>query len=83
MRIFSFIIVIFILLLGITFAVMNATPVTLHYYVGTKTFSLSLLLALCFGGGVLLGFLLMLWPLLKQKHVNRRLTKQLQSETKS
>ena len=60
MKIFRFFSVIFLLIvivLGLTFAAMNATPVSIRYYVGTATVNLSLLLVYSLGIGIILGFL--------------------------
>lgn len=79
MRIFSYIILIIIVVLGITFAALNAQPVNLDYYIGTRTISLSLLLALCLGVGILIGLLIAFFPLLKLKRVNYQLRKQVKN----
>jgi putative membrane protein len=76
-RIFSFIFLIVIVLLGITFATLNSTVVNINYYVGHKNMPLSLLLALVFGIGSLLGILVGLWILFKTKLKNYRLKQKL------
>lgn len=65
MRFFSTLVILITIFIGLTFALLNAAPVTLHYYFGTSVISLSLLLVLCFGFGILMGVILMLWPLFK------------------
>lgn len=77
MRIFSYITLFIILLLGITFASLNAETVTLNYYVGSKSMSLSLLLVIFLGVGVLLGLIVTIAPMLRLKNKNRRLKNQL------
>jgi len=62
------------MLLGLTFAGLNAKPVVLNYYVGTTSISLSLLLVLCLGLGMFIGVLVMLAPICRSKQKNRRLT---------
>lgn len=82
MRIFSYIILLVIILLGITFAALNAETVNLNYYLGIRPISLSLLLALCLGVGVLIGLILALFPLLRLKRDNYRLKNQVKSSIK-
>ena len=77
MRIISYIILLIIILAGITFAILNAELVTLNYYFGAGKISLSLLMVLCLGIGVLLGLLTALWPILRLKRKNYRLKSQL------
>jgi lipopolysaccharide assembly protein A len=83
MRIFLIIIAIIIAILGLTFALLNAAPVMLNYYIGTLTISLSLLLVLTVGIGILIGFLATLSSILKLKRKNYQLKsriKQLEHE---
>ena len=77
MRILTCFIVLMVILLGITFATLNSGPVTIHYYVGQHTFSLSLLLVLVFSAGSLLGLIVGFWLVLKLKVKNYRLTQHL------
>lgn len=58
MRIFSTIIVLAIILIGLTFAILNSSPVVLNYYFGQSEISLSLLLASTLGFGAAIGLLL-------------------------
>jgi len=76
-RIISYIFILFIILLGITFAILNSEPVVFNYYVGHRTMALSLLLALTFGAGWLTGILLAAWPIIKTKMRNHQLKKRL------
>lgn len=71
MRIFSFIIFLIIIFLGVTFAVMNAQPVDINYYLGTNKLPLSLLLVLVLGIGAFIGWLtgLLLWLRLKGENL--------------
>jgi len=57
MRIFSYIFIIIIVFIGISFATLNANSVAFNYYLGTKQMPLSLLLVLFFGCGMFFGFL--------------------------
>jgi uncharacterized membrane protein YciS (DUF1049 family) len=76
-RIFTYLLILIVILLGITFASLNSGPVTIHYYVGQHTFSLPLLLVLVFAAGSLLGLLVGFWLLLKMKVKNFRLAQSL------
>jgi len=62
-----------IILLGITFACLNAEPVSINYYIGTQSFPLSLLLVLTLGVGSILGLVAGTVIYLKSKAKNRRL----------
>lgn len=57
-RILTYLFLLVIIALGITFALINPGAVTVHYYVGQKTLPFSLLLVATFGAGCLLGFLI-------------------------
>ncbi len=67
MRIFTFLVAIILIVLGLTFALLNAMPVNLNYYFGVKEISLSLLLVLAVGLGILIGFIVALGRILKMK----------------
>lgn len=77
MRIISYIIAIILVIFGLTFALLNASPVTLNYYIGTTHISLSLLLVITIGIGILIGLLASLGPILKLKRTNYRLKSRL------
>ena len=72
-RFFSYIIIFLIIILGITFACLNAESVHLNYYIGSSVLPLSLLLVITLAVGVLIGLLLGLWPYLRLKTENIRL----------
>jgi len=77
MKIFSYLIVLLILILGVTFAILNAAPVAVHYYIGSQQLPLSLLLVMSFGIGLLIGLLVLGFNILRLKAKNRGLRKQL------
>lgn len=77
MRIISYILVILILIFGITFAILNHTPVNINYYVSQRTLPLSLLLTLSFVIGCIFGLVVGFWVFLKTKIKNYRLNQQL------
>lgn len=72
MRIFSFLVVVIILLLGATFAVLNAAPVSINYYISTAKLPLSLLLVLVLGIGGFIGWLTGVWMWMRLKAENFR-----------
>jgi putative membrane protein len=73
MRIFSYLIAIILILFGLSFAFLNASAVKLNYYVGSFSISLSLLLILTVGLGILIGFIVSLVPIIKLKKKNYHL----------
>lgn len=77
MRIFTYILLLLIIILGITFAILNHNPVVIHYYLGSKMLPLSLLLVIFFVLGTLLGLIVAFWISVKLKIKNYRLRQQL------
>ena len=75
MRIFSLMTVTILVIVGISFSILNATPVSLNYYIGTSTLPLSLLLILVLLLGFMLGTLLLSLRLIKEKTKVRQLRK--------
>ncbi len=67
MRILSYLMLLIIMLIGLTFASLNSTVVSFNYYLGTKEIALSLLLVSSFGVGICLGLLAAIFPWLKAK----------------
>jgi putative membrane protein len=76
-RIFSYIFLILIILLGVTFATLNAETVNINYWLGHRTMPLSLLLALVLAIGSFLGIVVGLWILIKTKLKNYHLKQKL------
>jgi putative membrane protein len=72
-RLISYIVFLIILLIGVSFAALNAEPVSVNYYIGTDHIALSLLLVYVLGVGILLGVLALLFPLLRLKKENHSL----------
>lgn len=77
MRIISYFFLLAIILLGVSFATLNSSAVTINYYTGRSTLPLSLLMALVFAIGGLAGTCVGLWLLLKVKLTNYRLNQRL------
>ena len=81
MRWVSLIFVIIIILLGVSFAVLNAAPVPINYYFQTKQVPLSLLMAISLAVGALLGLLVMTYHHVGLRLKNKRLERKLRKLT--
>lgn len=77
MRLIKGLFIVLIVVLGITFSLLNAQHVVLDYYVGSANLPLSLLLAMVLCLGAALGFLSMIHIIMKLKRRNRKLNKHL------
>ena len=77
MRIISYILLLAVIALGISFAILNSGTVEIHYYLGDRTFHLSLVLVSAFTAGALVGILIGTWVVLKMKVKNYRLRQRL------
>ena len=64
-----------LLIIGILFAVLNAEPVTLHYYFGDKHIPLSLVLITAIILGAMLGIIASAGIIIKLKRDNSKLKK--------
>jgi lipopolysaccharide assembly protein A len=77
LRIISYIFILLIILLGVSFASLNSQVVDFNYYINTQTMPLSVLLAGTFTIGCLIGIVVCLWMIIKIKlnnyHLNQRL----------
>jgi lipopolysaccharide assembly protein A len=73
MRMINFIILVVAILLGVTFACLNAQQVSIYYYMGKTDLPLSLLLVLTFVIGAFIGLSVGLMMFLRQKGENYRL----------
>lgn len=77
MRWISYLIFLLVVLLGISFAVLNAKPVVINYYIATREMPLSLLLVIALGAGLLLGWITNVLFWIRMKAENHRLKRQL------
>ena len=77
MKIFSYLIVLLLLILGVTFALLNASPVTIHYYLGVSQLPLSLLLIISFALGIIIALLMVSMVLIRLKAKNLGLKRRL------
>lgn len=76
-KLIGYVFILSIILIGVTFALLNATPVTFNYYLGAHTFPLSLLLVFSFSFGGLIGIGIGLFMMTKVMLTNRRLQKRI------
>lgn len=76
-KIISYLIFLLVILLGITFSIMNSAPVNIHYYFGSQDMPLSMIMAISFGSGLFLGLLMMGISMLRMKADEYRLKKRL------
>lgn len=81
-QIFSYIILLIIVILAVTFAAINAKTVEFNYYVGSTSASLSVLLVYALGIGIVLGLLALFFPYLKLKRENRSLKNKIKQAEK-
>jgi putative membrane protein len=77
MRIITFILLLAIILLGISFAVLNPDVVNFNYYIGHRALPLSLLLVMTFVLGSILGLSVGFFLLIKLKIKKYKLQTQL------
>lgn len=78
MRILRYIVFIVLLLLALSFALLNADAVSINYYLGTSQVPLSILLVFAFGIGCIVGLLVSMSWYLRSKWHNRKLTQRLE-----
>ena len=77
MRYVGYLIILLLLILGVSFAILNAEAVQINYYVATRHMPLSLLMVICFGIGVLLGLAVLFLKVVRLRIDNRLLRRQL------
>ena len=75
-RIIGLIFILVVLLFGLSFAALNAGPVQIHYFFGTRQAPLSLILVLAFVFGALFGTMFNLGVMLRLKRQISRLRKE-------
>jgi putative membrane protein len=75
MRILTLLILVFAVILGVSFAALNAGSVTVNYYIGTQSIPLSLLLLGILVIGLLIGYFASFLSRFRAKMEIRRLRK--------
>lgn len=78
-RLIALIFLVIMIALGLSFAMLNPTPVALDFYFGETNLPLSLALVIALALGVLLGLLVALSLVLRQRWELRQLNRQLRS----
>tara|TARA_R110000868_G_scaffold84822_5_gene238916 strand:- start:1959 stop:2252 length:294 start_codon:yes stop_codon:yes gene_type:complete len=76
-RIFIYIIVIFLLLLGVTFAIVNSSSVSFNYFFNTAQVPLSLLMVITFAVGAVFGMIAALGLYFSTKKQTMRLQREM------
>ena len=82
MRIIRVTLIFLLILSGISFACLNASTVTINYYIGNTSAPLSLILVLVLGTGLLLGLIIAIPKHFKLKNENSRLKKRIKVTAK-
>lgn len=77
-RLLSYVLVLILVLLGLAFAVVNARPVELNYFLGTREVPLAMTLVLALVFGASLGMLFSLGMVVRLKRETLRLRRQIQ-----
>lgn len=77
-RLVSFVVLLVLVLLGLAFAVINAKPVELNYFLATREVPLALTLVLTLAFGALIGLLFSLGMVIRLKREALRLRRQIQ-----
>lgn len=77
MRILTYLVLLIIILVGLTFASLNSCMVTFNYYLGSRDIELSLLLVGALGIGIFFGLLVAIFPWIKAKRDSSRLRSRL------
>ena len=82
MRIVTIVFYLFLILVGVSFAVLNAAPMQINFYFTRLTLPVSLMLTLMFGIGILLGYMFALFKYWRLKMAYHKLKNQLQLNEK-
>ena len=77
MRIIRYLFIFILLILALTFALLNANPVEINYYIGAGKLPLSLLLVITFAIGCMVGLLITLAWYWRARWQGRKLAKKL------
>lgn len=77
-RVLSYALVLILVLLGLAFAVVNAKPVELNYFLGSREVPLAMTLVLALAFGACLGMLFSLGMVVRLKRETLRLRRQIQ-----
>ncbi|MEE9342905.1 MAG: LapA family protein [Gammaproteobacteria bacterium] len=78
-RIIGFIFLVFLVFLGLSFAVLNSAPVPFNYYFNKQDIPLSFLLVVTLAIGAVLGMIASTGILVRQKRTTKKLCRQVVS----
>ena len=81
-RILGILLVLIAVILGISFAVLNAQPVAFNYYLGASEVPLALIVVLALAGGVILGVIGSMFKVVGLVNEARRLRRDLRAVEK-
>jgi putative membrane protein len=81
-RLLGFLLLLVLVVLGLSFAVLNAEPVALNYYFGYRDIPLSMIVVLSLVAGALIGVLVSLGMILRLKQQAARLRRKLRTAEK-
>lgn len=77
MRIVMLVIYLVLIILGVSFAALNATAVQVNFYFNTYTMPISVLMTIMLGIGIIIGFVLFIFRYWRLKAECRRMVAQL------
>ena len=83
LRLFGYLLLVILIVLGLSFAVLNAEPVPLNYYFGSRDIPLSMIVVLSLAAGALIGLLVSMGAILRLKQQRAKLRRQLQRAEKA
>ncbi len=83
LRLINILLLITLIVVGLSFAVLNADPVPLNYYFGYRDIPLSMIVVVSLATGAIIGVLVSMGILLRQKQQTSRLRRQLKKVEKS
>jgi len=83
LRLLNILLLIALIVLGLSFAVLNSDPVPLNYYFGYREVPLSMIVVIALATGAVIGVLVSMGILLRQKQQAFRLRRQLKQAEKS
>jgi putative membrane protein len=78
LRLFRFLLLVILVVLGLSFAVLNAEPVSLNYYIASRDVPLSLIMVLSLATGAVIGVLVSAGMILRLRQQTANLRRQLQ-----
>jgi len=81
-RLLGFLFLVVLVVLGLSFAVLNSQPVSLNYYFGYREIPLSMIVVLSLAGGAVIGVLVSAGLILRMKTQTRQLRRKLRNAEK-